>query len=426
MSKNTNISEFDKFIQQSLEGAKVPAPTGVFEGISAATTAASTAGKVGLLAKVGGIKTLIIGASVALVATVTTVTLTKQADKDATQTTQQSEVEQSNADQTAKDNADNSGIVLDESGKTGSNADLPADTNSTQNSYVVVDNDNSNNTNSNNADNVIDGQDQDVERDNSQDNGSDKTEMAPLDFELSKTEICRNESCTVAALPNKDKIDFYWMVDGVKHFNKTSIELVPSSAGSIQISLISFPNGKKETISKTLYVHESKAKVEAKKVQEGLFDFKTSQTFKSYKWEFEEGKMISNDARPRHYFDTRKTAISKVILWTVNDKGCKDSVHARVSLVEAPKIANTITPYDPDGLNDRFIIPIEHETYYKLLVYNGLGEVIFESSSKEKTWDGTDMNSGKMVQPGSYRYKFVYRQVGGSKTTKQGTIYLLK
>jgi gliding motility-associated-like protein len=420
LSKKIDISEFDQFIQGSLEGAKVPAPTGVWEGVSAASSMASSASQIGILAKIGGIKTLVIGVSVALVATVATVVMTQEDDKATI-----AQTEQANESTTVVN--EESDYSTASSAKEDINqieAPISSKNNSANEDGIIANEENGSNNESGNV--VINGEDFAPEQDNGKDGQDEKTEMAPLDFELSSSEICRSESCKVSIKSNKNNIDFYWMVDGIKHFNKQSIEIKPANAGNIKVSLISFPNGVKQSISKSIYVHESKAKIETVKIQRGLYSFKTSSEYMSYKWLFGPEQTVSNIAQPTQYFDYQTVAASKVILWTVNKRGCKDSVHANVSLVEAPKITNTFTPYEQDGMNDRFIIPIEHEKLYKLLVFNAIGEVVFESSSKNNTWDGRDMTSGKMLPPGAYNYKFVYQQIGAKKMTKQGTIHLLK
>jgi hypothetical protein len=419
LSKKPEISEFDRFIQGSLEGAKVPAPTGVWEGISASTSAASVASQAGLIAKMGGIKTIIIAASVGIIATVGTLVLTNQSKISPSPEIVKNEVNQQKETQTTDNTAEKNNTT-----KPGSTEPSGAESSDPNSFDQNAGSDN--HASSENQENTSEDQVQNSENTDRNKAEDKNTEIAPLDFKLDAHEICRNEACVVSIEKNDYQVDFYWIVDGVKIFNKATINIRPSEAGTINLSLVSFPNGSKKSITKSLQVHESKAKVETYKIQKGLYSFKTSEVFKSYKWEFGAENVNSQEPAPRQYFDYLKTARCKVILWTVNERGCKDSVHTLLTFVEEPQITNIFTPYQLDGMNDQFIIPIEHEIFYHLAIFNNRGERIFESLNKDRTWDGTDSNTGKLLPVGAYTYKFVYQQIGETKRIKQGTVYLQK
>lgn len=75
---------------------------------------------------------------------------------------------------------------------------------------------------------------------------------------------------------------------------------------------------------------------------------------------------------------------------------------------EKPFIPNVITPNN-DGENDRFVILVNDEVLYQLRIIDKNGNVVFESSSKDKTWDGTLQNSGQLCDDGTYLYDFSYQ-----------------
>lgn len=422
MAKNPDISKFDEFIQSSVEGAKVPAPEGVWEGISSGIgSGAGAASQAGMLAKIGGIKSVIIGGA-AVVAIVATAVLTNNSqDKPAQDSVQQEQPA------TTTENA----VVENEQTTRGSVETTTATTSNPQAGQTTsgTTSGNTGNTTSGNSNNQdgISGTDNPVQdqRSGDEDAGGENVQ-APLTFDLTESWICANGTCEAKLGANPNGVDYYWVVDGVKFPPRKNLKISGLEAGSVNVSLISFPNGKKATNVKTLKVEDSKPKVLANKIQRGYYSFGTETEHKSYEWNFVQSNHMSTSPAPKQYFDYLQLATCKVILWTVNDKGCRDSAHATISFVEAPKITNTFTPYEKDGINDEFEIPIEHETYYRLIVFNARGERVFESSHKENTWDGTDINTGKMAAPGGYTYKFVYQQVGKARKVKQGTLYLLK
>lgn len=81
-----------------------------------------------------------------------------------------------------------------------------------------------------------------------------------------------------------------------------------------------------------------------------------------------------------------------------------------------PEVPNVFTP-NGDGMNDQFVITIEHDFIYDLKITNLKGEVVFESKDKNKHWDGIHQFTGVACEPGVYVLAFRY-QVLGMKETK--------
>lgn len=82
---------------------------------------------------------------------------------------------------------------------------------------------------------------------------------------------------------------------------------------------------------------------------------------------------------------------------------------------EKPTIPNVFTPNN-DGKNDQYEIKIENESLYDLKIYDKDENLVFESNSKEKTWDGTKFNSGENCDPGTYIGVFRYQYNGSEKS----------
>lgn len=93
---------------------------------------------------------------------------------------------------------------------------------------------------------------------------------------------------------------------------------------------------------------------------------------------------------------------------------------------EKPTIPGSFSP-DGNGLNDRYTIMIENEAVYSLMILDRNGRVVFESDSKNNTWDGRDMRTGMMCEQGFYTFSFRYQFQGSQKQhQKTGIIALIK
>ncbi|MFA9211848.1 MAG: gliding motility-associated C-terminal domain-containing protein, partial [Moraxellaceae bacterium] len=73
-------------------------------------------------------------------------------------------------------------------------------------------------------------------------------------------------------------------------------------------------------------------------------------------------------------------------------------------------IPNTFTP-DGNEFNNIFKAIVDLDPLsWKLEIYNRWGELIFETTDKNETWDGT--YEGKPAKEGTYTYKVTYVPCG--------------
>ncbi|MBB2149771.1 Ig-like domain-containing protein [Pedobacter gandavensis] len=86
-------------------------------------------------------------------------------------------------------------------------------------------------------------------------------------------------------------------------------------------------------------------------------------------------------------------------------------------------IPNTFTPNN-DGKNDLLFVYGNTIARMKLRIYNQWGQFLFESNNIQNGWDGT--YKGEIQPNGVYVYQFEAELKDGSKTTKKGTITLLR
>jgi gliding motility-associated-like protein len=90
--------------------------------------------------------------------------------------------------------------------------------------------------------------------------------------------------------------------------------------------------------------------------------------------------------------------------------------------VGKPTVPNTFSP-NGDGLNDKFVILIDNEQLYSLMILDKNGKLVFESNDKNNVWDGRDYKSGAVCPTGTYYMVFRY-QLKGSQSERRitGTI----
>ena len=89
-------------------------------------------------------------------------------------------------------------------------------------------------------------------------------------------------------------------------------------------------------------------------------------------------------------------------------------------------IPDVFTPGDIDGKNDDFKILIDNEKTFYLKVFDINDNLVFESNSKENTWDGKNYKNGQNCEEGIYTFVFIYELNNGKSGTKSGKIKLIR
>jgi gliding motility-associated-like protein len=109
--------------------------------------------------------------------------------------------------------------------------------------------------------------------------------------------------------------------------------------------------------------------------------------------------------------------------------GCVDTAYK--SLDFSPDlivhIPNSFTP-DGDGVNDVFIPVIDGDplTYYRLIVFDRWGTVIFESFDPKLVWQGDVRDNGYYATSDAYNYMLELNTVRGYAKTYMGALLLLR
>ena len=86
-------------------------------------------------------------------------------------------------------------------------------------------------------------------------------------------------------------------------------------------------------------------------------------------------------------------------------------------------VPNSFTP-NGDGINDEFVIISEDITNFSLMIFNRWGELLYESTDIEESWDGT--YKGKLSQIDTYIWKIRYSDVNKKSKDIYGHVNLIR
>jgi len=91
-----------------------------------------------------------------------------------------------------------------------------------------------------------------------------------------------------------------------------------------------------------------------------------------------------------------------------------------------PEFGNSFSP-NGDGKNDFWEIRMEKAAFYRLLVYDRKGVLVYESDQTDKYWNGANYKTGVDCEVGSYSYVIEYQFDKSEKIkVKRGIINLLR
>ncbi|MFM9838192.1 MAG: PKD-like domain-containing protein [Cyclobacteriaceae bacterium] len=169
--------------------------------------------------------------------------------------------------------------------------------------------------------------------------------------------------------------------------------------------------------------------------------FNFSKLATSYSWDFGDGG-TSTESDPKYTYQVE--GIYDVTLIAKDDHGngviCADTAVRKVTAKQGgqAKIPNAFTPNvngpSPDGrgangtFNDVFLplvkgIPNDSDAY-NLQIYDRWGNLIFESTSSTRGWDGYNKD-GKLMPAGVYVYKLTLRFSDSQRTTQVGDVTMI-
>ncbi len=146
----------------------------------------------------------------------------------------------------------------------------------------------------------------------------------------------------------------------------------------------------------------------------------------SYIWSFGDGDS-SNLAEPVHKYSQIKDYLIGLI--AVTSEGCKDTVYSKI-LVDDKFTMYVPTAFSPDndGINDVFMCKahgVDNDNF-NLKIYNRWGKIIWETNDINEAWDGTKMNTKRVVEAGVYIWLITTRSFSGVEYQRSGKVTLIK
>ena len=162
-----------------------------------------------------------------------------------------------------------------------------------------------------------------------------------------------------------------------------------------------------------------------------VFEFDNlSQGGTTYLWNFGEPSSQTNTSSafsPVHTYENSGTYM--VTLIVSNAQGCRDTVEHPVTVEPefAIYVPNAFTP-NANGLNDYFQakgIGID-ESKFKMFIFDRWGEMIFQTDSFDKGWDGTAKGKSEIVQQDVYIWKIEAWDLKNVKHELAGHVTLVK
>jgi len=118
-----------------------------------------------------------------------------------------------------------------------------------------------------------------------------------------------------------------------------------------------------------------------------------------WSWDFGDGT-TSTDSLPFHTYN--EVGDYEITLIVTSGLDCQDTLIDTVSVVEGLIVPNVFTPNN-DGWNDVFDVRTSNVGPFKIEIYNRWGNVVFETTSPQISWDGSTL-AGVEASSGTYFY----------------------
>lgn len=71
-------------------------------------------------------------------------------------------------------------------------------------------------------------------------------------------------------------------------------------------------------------------------------------------------------------------------------------------------IPNTITPNN-DGYNDKFIVKLDNPVFFRIMIFERSGKLVYESMQSDQYWNGSNYKTGEECEDGYYTYNIEFQ-----------------
>lgn len=255
-----------------------------------------------------------------------------------------------------------------------------------------------------------------------------------FDFTVDRNEGCQPLFVQAEAYTDDPFVSFYWITDSEPYPGETARYFFPDT-GRFDIALIarSIETGCTDTLVKPGVVQvnlKPRAKFEPNytiaMTDNSTITFTNySNNANSYFWDFADGE-TSTEFSPVHQYDS--VGIFEVVQIVSNSWGCTDTFQLSVTIIPAVNyLPNAFRPNSEITENQTFM-PAGSATTdegFVLKIFNRLGDLVFESDSPLKPWDGKVKN-GNDAPMGNYVWITTYTDIQGIKRSEKGQVLLIR
>ncbi len=255
-----------------------------------------------------------------------------------------------------------------------------------------------------------------------------------FDFSTDFTTGCQSLQILAKATTPDENIDFKWLTDSIVTTGVEQTFILPDAI-KYDFSVSAYSN--LTTCSDTLFKNDL-VEVHPKPVAEFTVDFPvaiiehahlqfTNQTpeIEIFYWDFGDG-VTSTDENPQHsYSELGKFPVNLIV---ESEFGCADTGMMEIEIL--PFDIYTPNAFRPDSeiLENREFMPVStgvDPQTFNMKIFNRWGEVIFETNSLDKKWDGTTKNN-KPAPVGNYIWKADFADIQGFQHSMKGQILLIR
>jgi gliding motility-associated-like protein len=162
-------------------------------------------------------------------------------------------------------------------------------------------------------------------------------------------------------------------------------------------------------------------------VENAVHTFTNSSSLDAVKfnWLFGDGENLNTVSRSTvtHLYNSTGKFVAKLVAY--NQFGCTDTAKANLETIVIPRldVPNAFTPNGPVEASRIFVRGFAIGKM-RFIIYNRLGQKVFETSDRNQGWDG---KFNGIVQPMDvYAYTLEVEFTDGTRTTKKGDITLLR
>lgn len=260
-----------------------------------------------------------------------------------------------------------------------------------------------------------------------EDKSKDNT-VLELEVEIDSKSICLGDKIK-ASVTNVDAFEkISWVFNEKVVSNEKGISYEPKDEGTHSLTIVGLKDNNKIEKNLRIEVLSNPTPIiswKEKNPGSSEIEFSHNLEVETSQWMIDE-KEIQADYSNSVLVKLKGQGAYLVNLNVAHNNGCKNSTEESIYITDDFQLLapNAFTP-NGDGINDYFMpksLEIMNQGF-TMIIYDRSGQVIFQTNTLDRPWDGTNMRTGKQAPQGSYVWTV---KLSEKQQTYQGVISLLK